>query len=177
VKKSWNKIGRVRNVVEGPDGYLYLGVEGKGIVKICTAFMRILLVFYLVSLGFLSAKLTPQKTKAESIVAGAEIYQDFCLQCHLASGEGVSGVFPPLKKFRTISLKNINSSIAGIKYGLKGEITVNDEVYDGIMVTQGLDDEEIADVMNYILNQWGNSSDLFINAQQVAAVPKSLIAQ
>jgi mono/diheme cytochrome c family protein len=45
------------------------------------------------------------------------------------------------------------------------------------MVTQGLDDEEIADVMNYILNQWGNSSDLFINAQQVAAVSKSLLAQ
>jgi glucose/arabinose dehydrogenase len=29
-----DKIGRVRNVVEGPDGYLYLGVEGKGILKI-----------------------------------------------------------------------------------------------------------------------------------------------
>ena len=33
-EKVLNKIGRVRNVVEGPDGYLYLGVEGKGIVKI-----------------------------------------------------------------------------------------------------------------------------------------------
>ena len=87
-----------------------------------------------------------------------------------------SGVFPPLKNSDYL-FENINRSIAGIKYGLKGEITVNDEVYDGIMVTQGLDDEEIADVMNYILNQWGNSSDLFINAQQVAAIPKSLIAQ
>ena len=26
------------------------------------------------------------------------------------------------------------------------------------MINQGLDDEEIADVMNYILNQWGNNS-------------------
>jgi glucose/arabinose dehydrogenase len=33
-EKVLDKIGRVRNVVEGPDGYLYLGVEGKGIVKI-----------------------------------------------------------------------------------------------------------------------------------------------
>jgi len=32
-------------------------------------------------------------------------------------------------------------------------------LYDGIMVNQGLDDEEIADVMNYILNSWGNSYD------------------
>jgi glucose/arabinose dehydrogenase len=33
-EKVLEKIGRVRNVVEGPDGYLYLGVEGKGILKI-----------------------------------------------------------------------------------------------------------------------------------------------
>ena len=33
-EKVLDKIGRVRNVVEGPDGYLYLGVEGKGIIKI-----------------------------------------------------------------------------------------------------------------------------------------------
>ena len=33
-EKILNNIGRVRNVKEGPDGYLYLGVEGKGILKL-----------------------------------------------------------------------------------------------------------------------------------------------
>ena len=33
-EKILDKIGRVRNVKQGPDGYLYLGVEGKGIIKI-----------------------------------------------------------------------------------------------------------------------------------------------
>jgi glucose/arabinose dehydrogenase len=33
-EKVLDKIGRVRNIVEGPDGYLYLAVEGKGILKI-----------------------------------------------------------------------------------------------------------------------------------------------
>ena len=60
-------------------------------------------------------------------------------------------------------------------YGLKGEITVNDEIYDGVMANQGLEEEEIADVMNYILNQWGNQSEEFITPQQVAAVPKSIL--
>ena len=32
----------------------------------------------------------------QSIADGKEIYQDFCLQCHLDTGKGVSGVFPPL---------------------------------------------------------------------------------
>ena len=33
-EKVLDKIGRVRNVVEGPDGFLYIAVEGKGILKI-----------------------------------------------------------------------------------------------------------------------------------------------
>jgi len=33
-EKILNDVGRVRNVKEGPDGYLYLGVEGKGILKV-----------------------------------------------------------------------------------------------------------------------------------------------
>jgi len=134
--------------------------------------MRFLILTYLLVLAFLSHLLNPQKSKAESILAGAEIYQDFCVQCHLTSGEGVSGVFPPLKASDYL-FEDINRAIAGIKYGLKGEITVNDQVYDGVMANQGLDNEEIADVMNYILNQWGNSTTVFITNQQVQAVPKS----
>ena len=33
-EKILNKIGRVRNVIEGPDGYLYVSVEKKGVFKI-----------------------------------------------------------------------------------------------------------------------------------------------
>jgi len=33
-EKILDEIGRVRNVKEGPDGYLYLGVDGKGILKV-----------------------------------------------------------------------------------------------------------------------------------------------
>ena len=136
--------------------------------------MRILIPFYLLFLSLLSIALQPQKSKAESIAAGQEIYQDFCVQCHLSNGEGVSGVFPPLKASDYL-FEDINRSIKGIKYGLKGEITVNDENYDGVMVSQGLDNEEIADVMNYILNQWGNQSEEFITPQQVAEVSKSTL--
>ena len=36
-EKILDGIGRVRNDVEGPEGYLYLGIEGMGIVKILPA--------------------------------------------------------------------------------------------------------------------------------------------
>jgi mono/diheme cytochrome c family protein len=136
--------------------------------------MRLLIVGYLLIVGGTTASLYQEKTKEESIVAGEEIYQDFCLQCHLTTGAGVSGVFPPLKDSDYL-MNNIDKSIAGIKFGLKGEIVVNDEIYDGVMAKQGLDNEEIADVMNYILNQWGNSFDAQITTQQVSEVQKSVL--
>jgi len=136
--------------------------------------MKVFALIYLVTIGGLAMVLFQEKTKEESIAAGQEIYQDFCVQCHLNSGEGVSGVFPPLKASDYL-MNNVEKSVAGIKYGLRGKITVNDEIYDGIMASQGLDNEEIADVMNYILNQWGNSYTEQITTQQVNKIPKNLV--
>ena len=67
-------------------------------------------------------------------------------------------------------MNNIDLSIKGIKYGLSGPIVVNGEKYDGLMQNQGLENQEIADVMNYILNNWGNQSDEIITSDRVAAV-------
>ena len=35
------------------------------------------------------------------------------------------------------------------------------------MLSQGLDDEEIADLMNYILNSWGNTYEAQITTEEV----------
>ena len=111
------------------------------------------------------------KPLEQSITDGEEIYLDFCIQCHLDNGEGVSGVFPPLAKSDYL-INNIEMSIRGLKYGLSGPIVVNGEQYNGIMQNQGLDDVEIADVMNYILNNWGNEFNKVITAEQVDNIEK-----
>ena len=110
-----------------------------------------------------------KKPLEQSIADGKEIYNDFCVQCHLDNGEGVSGVFPPLAKSDYL-LNNIEMSIRGLKYGMSGPIVVNGEEYDGVMQNQGLDDLEIADVMNFILNNWGNESKEIITENQVANI-------
>ncbi len=102
--------------------------------------------------------LQQNKPLKESILRGNEVYNDFCVQCHLDNGEGVASIFPPLSNSDYL-LNNIEESIYAIKYGMEGPVKVNGELYDGVMVSQGLDSEEIADVMNYILNSWGNSSN------------------
>jgi mono/diheme cytochrome c family protein len=45
--------------------------------------------------------------------------------------------------------------------------------YDGVMANQGLEAEEIADVMNYVLNNWGNKSSKQITPQEVVAIKKT----
>lgn len=110
-----------------------------------------------------------QKPLDQSIEEGTLIYQDFCLQCHGSEGKGESGVFPPLAQSDYL-MENINQSIQGIKYGMRGVMVVNGVVYEGMMAAQGLDDVEIADVMNYILNSWGNSTQEQITEEQVRSV-------
>ena len=115
-------------------------------------------------------QLYQQKPLEQSIADGEEIYTDFCLQCHMANGKGVPGSFPPLAN--SDYLNNIDQSIHAIKFGLKGPITVNGKSYNSNMISQGLDDEEIADVMNYILRSWGNESSTIVTEEKVASIQK-----
>ena len=98
-----------------------------------------------------SALKKPQSELEKSITRGALVYKDFCNQCHRPKGKGVGRSFPPLAGSDYLIEKRAES-IRGIKYGQKGEITVNGKVYNGVMTPLGLSDEEVADVMNYITN-------------------------
>ena len=122
--------------------------------------MKFFVAFYFLFIFNISLSLFTKKPLQESLLDGQEIYEDFCAQCHLEDGKGVKGIYPPLAE--SDFLKDINRTISSIKYGLKGPITVNGEKYNSIMVSQGLEDEEISDVVNYILNSWGNSTKQLI---------------
>lgn len=104
----------------------------------------------------------------QSMKRGEEIYQDFCINCHMHEGEGVVGVFPPLAGSDYLIEKR-QESISAVKYGQKGEITVNGVKYNNIMLPLYLSDEEVADVMNYVLNSWGNKGE-FVTVEEVKAI-------
>ena len=113
--------------------------------------------------------LLDQDGKSASIARGKSVYMDFCITCHLGTGEGVSGIFPPLAKSDYL-MKNREESIRSVKYGQKGEITVNGVKYNGMMPSPGLSSEEIADVMNYIFNSWGNSHKKMVTVREVESI-------
>jgi mono/diheme cytochrome c family protein len=133
--------------------------------------MKLFICSYFLFLFVQFISLQQKKPIEQSIADGEEIYQDFCLQCHLSNGEGVSGIYPPLANSDYL-FDNIDRSISNVKYGLSGPIIVNDEEYNAVMLNNGLDDEEISDVMNYIFNSWGNKTNEIITKERVAKISK-----
>ncbi len=78
-----------------------------------------------------------------------------CGACHLATGEGVKGAFPPLRN----RVANLSSTSQGRVYlqsvllqGLIGKITVDDVSYNGYMQAYGsiFNDQQISAVLNYM---------------------------
>lgn len=105
-----------------------------------------------------------------SMKNGKSLYEDFCLRCHMPNGKGIEGVYPPLAKSDFL-FKNIEESIKAIKFGgIEGEIIVNGVKYNSKMEKMGLYDDEIADIMNYTLNSWGNKYDTIIKEDYVKSL-------
>jgi mono/diheme cytochrome c family protein len=140
----------------------------KGIIFLCLS----LVVFSFTKKEEVYVAVNQDTKLKESIKRGKEVYDNMCISCHLANGEGVTKVFPPLAKSDYL-MKKREASIRAIKYGLKGEIVVNGVIYKSMMLKAGLDPGEIADVMNYITNSWGNKNSKMITIQEVEAISKS----
>ena len=112
-----------------------------------------------------------ETSKAEQLRRGKLLYLQNCVICHQSSGQGSPGVFPPLAKsdFLMGDKKRI---ILAIVQGLSGPIVVNGKTYDGAMPPVVLDDQKAADVLTYVRNSFGNSSDE-VSADEVKTVRSS----
>ncbi|MFK7750444.1 MAG: PQQ-dependent sugar dehydrogenase [Kordia sp.] len=194
-EKLLEGIGRVRSVRQGPDGYIYVGIDGEGVFKMVkkssssTKTTTTTNSKWKASAGskpvstettedtgneksaFTQVATADKKEVEVSLKRGKAVYNNVCAQCHLPSGKGVANAFPPLAGSNWLSDKPVES-IRSIKYGLKGEIVVNGKKYNGVMLPLGLTDKQVADVMNYTSNSWGNKTENFYTAKEVNAVKK-----
>ncbi|MBT9587602.1 nitrite reductase, copper-containing [bacterium] len=95
------------------------------------------------------------KSKAERISLGAAVFKQNCVACHQDAGQGIPNVFPPLAKSDYLGqdpLRGVNA----IVNGLSDEITVNGVKYKSVMPKLTLTDEETANVVTYVVNNFGN---------------------
>ncbi|WP_339919225.1 cytochrome c [uncultured Flavobacterium sp.] len=107
----------------------------------------------------------------KSIADGKEVYADFCMQCHLVNGKGDGVNFPTLDGSNWLTEKR-TQSIHALKFGLSGPIVVNGKKFKSAMPAMGLSNQEVTDVMNYIMNSWSNKQKKSVSLEEVALVKK-----
>jgi mono/diheme cytochrome c family protein len=98
-----------------------------------------------------------------SITRGQPLYMQTCLACHQPTGMGLPGAFPPLagSEYVTGSPRRL---VATMLKGLQGPITVKGITYNNIMLPLDVqfpilkDDAKVADVANYVRNNFGNTA-------------------
>jgi len=99
---------------------------------------------------------------------GRAIYLGYCITCHQPQGKGIEGVFPPLAGSDFL-MADKKRSIRIVKFGLEGEITVNGVTYNNFMSPLGLSDAEVADILNFVRNSWGNEGEI-VTVKEVGKV-------
>jgi len=99
---------------------------------------------------------------------GKTVYQKTCIACHGTSGEGTQGMYPPLAKSDFL-LADKSRTIYQVLKGSSTTYTVNGSSYNGVMPPQGLSDEEVTQVLNYVYHAWGNNG-FVIGAADIKAV-------
>jgi nitrite reductase (NO-forming) len=87
---------------------------------------------------------------------GKGIYERICTTCHQPDGRGMPGVFPPLAQSDFL-MENAERAVGVLLEGLQGPITVNGQTFNGAMPNFSLKDDEIAAVLSYVRNNFGNS--------------------
>ncbi|WP_025041911.1 c-type cytochrome [Nitrosospira briensis] len=97
---------------------------------------------------------------------GGEIYETHCQDCHGNLGQGAPGAYPALAGNRGITLASpINAIRSILNGGYAPVIASNPRPYGMPPFAQILRDEEIALVLSYIRNAWGNRGTLVTAAQ------------
>ena len=96
------------------------------------------------------------QTKEEQVAAGRQLFTGTCSVCHQANGEGLANVFPPLAKSDYLAA-DPQRAISVVTHGLAGKVTVNGHEYDSVMPPMAqLTDDEVANILTFVLNSWGN---------------------
>ncbi len=109
-------------------------------------------------------------TKEMQAEKGKQVYMGLCFACHQPDGKGLPNVFPPLAG-SDFMLADRERAIRIVLKGLTGPVVVNGKKFDSAMPPQEaqLTDAQVADVLTYVFNAWGNSGDAF-TADQVKSI-------
>lgn len=101
----------------------------------------------------------PKATGAAPIAEdGKTVYAQNCLSCHQADGGGVPNMNPPLIKTDYV-LGDKNRLIKIVLNGFNERVEIEGEMYNNVMpALNHLTDKQIAAVLTYVRNNFGNKA-------------------
>jgi len=133
---------------------------------------RIIFSFFLLAVfGFLFAQ---QSSLKSSVDRGKKLYEQYCLTCHQADGGGVPKMNPPLIRTSYVT-GDKKKLIQWVLMGSTESVPIDGKNYSNNMPPQAyLKDEEIADILTYIRNSFGNKASMITIAdvKSVRAITK-----
>jgi mono/diheme cytochrome c family protein len=101
----------------------------------------------------------PEKPDPKVLTAGEAIYVDNCSACHRSSGEGVAGMFPSLKGNANLQAPDPSNGIRLVLEGGRAPATDRTPTQFSMPAFGWkLTDQEIASVLSYVRNAWGNAA-------------------
>jgi mono/diheme cytochrome c family protein len=113
---------------------------------------------YLKSLPAMGVSPSPIPATDPRMVAGAHIYADECAACHTGEGTGAANLFPALRASPVVQARDPVTLVQIVLHG--GQSVGTTTATAGAMPAFGslLSNQEVADVLTYIRNSWGNAA-------------------
>jgi len=107
---------------------------------------------------------------------GAKLYENHCLQCHGARGEGVAGAYPPLAGNRAVTMDaTVNLVQVVLNGGFPPSTAGNPRPFGMPPYVLSLSDADVAAVLTHIRTSWGNQaapvSELEVSRQRGSIRP------
>jgi heme/copper-type cytochrome/quinol oxidase subunit 2 len=102
--------------------------------------------------------LVDKRTGGPGEINGEQLYTKNCSSCHGPQGESTADIYPPLAGAKyTNEAERKREHVGIVLNGLKGEITVLGQSYNGVMQPfNRLNDAEVAAVVTHERTSWGN---------------------
>lgn len=116
-----------------------------------------------------SKKAAPKTASSSAVTAavtrGKEVYTNVCLACHQADGSGVPNLNPPLIKTPWV-LGGKPALVEMVLKGSQGKIEIDGDKFHNTMPSLSyLTDQQIADVLTFVRNSFGNKASLVTPAE------------
>jgi glucose/arabinose dehydrogenase len=182
IVNTTDALHRPMGLAQGPDGSLYISDSQRGTIwrimykgdktKFGTNELAALAKRKTVSAHIKTPNEIADNLQKGIASGGEQIYNTYCVACHLNDGKGDGSRFPPLDSSEYVS-GDKSKLINILLNGLQQPITVKGKQFNNLMPSHGfLSDEELASVLTYIRQNFGNNATE-VTMEEVAALRKN----